>query len=258
MRSLSRPLKIGNKMKLYIIPIENDCNATCPCCVKTFNKETEFGERLDIKYLEKIKDLDIDEIIIDGGGEPFLHKRIPEIITKCVDKAPTQVYTNGSLVFQRGGGLRKLKYLCLSRLHYDEKINRKLMGVRFKTLDIKKLFTPIKLSLVLMNGGISNARELRRYFRWANEEISARKILVRQMYDYEYPDRIKRMFVSSEKVFNDLCIDEYDTYEDRNKVFRSRDMKVEIETKNNPYESSLVMRANGNIYMGSTNKLFNS
>jgi len=239
-------------MKLYVVPVENECNATCPCCITRFKKETEFGDRLDIKHLSKIKDLDIDEIEINGGGEPFMHKRIAEVISACIDKAPTQVYTNGAFVVQRGARLRNLLYLCLSRLHYDEKKNFKLMGVRYKPLDIQKLFAPIKMSLVLMKGGISDARELRRYFRWANE-IGAKAIVIRQMSDFDYPTDVQKRFVSSQKIFDDLCISDYENNEQGNIIFRSKKMQVEVETKS-VEEINPVMRADGNIYKGWSNQ----
>jgi len=243
-------------MKLYVVPVENDCNATCPCCITKFKKETGFGDKLDVKHLSKIKDLDIDKIEITGGSEPFMHKRIAEIIAACIEKAPTQVYTNGSLI-HRGGGLRKLLYLCLSRMHYDEKKNFKLMGVRYRILDMQKLFTPIKMSVVLMKGGISDAKELRRYFRWANDIVGAKAVVVRQMFDFDYPTDVQKRFVSSQKIFDDLCISDYETNEQGNIIFRSKKMQVEIETRSCACEATYpVMRADGNIYKGWTNELY--
>jgi len=244
-------------MKLYIVPVENECNAICPCCITKLKKETGFGNRLDVKHLEKIKDLDLDKIEITGGGEPFMHKRIAEIISSCIDKAPTQVYTNGSFVIQRGARLRKLLYLCLSRMHYDEKKNFKLMGVRYRMLDMQHLFTPIKMSVVLMKGGISDARELRRYFSWANDVVGAKAVVVRQMFDYEYPTDVQKRFVSSQKIFDDLCISDYTTNEQGNIIFRSKKMQVEIETRSCACEAiNPVMRADGKIYKGWTNELY--
>jgi len=239
-------------MKLHIVPVENECNATCPCCITKFKKETGFGKHLDVNHLEKIKDLDIDEIEITGPGEPFLHKRIAEIISLCISKAPTQVYTNGSLVIQKGARLRKLMYLCLSRMHHEDKKNIKLMNVRYKIVDLQKLFVPIKLSVVLMKGGIDNARDLRKYFSWANDEVMAKKVVVRQMSDFEYPSDIQKRFVSLKQIFDDLSIADYHHDEQGNIIFRSKKMEVEFETKTCETEH-LVMRANGKIYKGWTN-----
>ena len=122
---------------------------------------------------------------------------------------------------------------------------------------MQKLFTPIKMSVVLMKGGISDARELRRYFRWANDVVGAKAVVVRQMFDYEYPTDVQKRFVSSQKIFDDLCISDYTTNEQGNIIFRSKKMQVEIETRSCACETIYpVMRADGKIYKGWTNELY--
>jgi len=246
-------------MRLYIIPTENDCNATCPCCTTKLKKETRFGERLDSKHLEKIRDLDVDEIHISGGGEPFLNKRICEIISKCIDKAPTEVYTNGQNVLARGCRLRKLKYLCVSRLHNEEGKNIKLMGVkRFRILDMHRLFVPLKLSIVLMKKCVSNARELRKFLNWSSDVIKAKAVVVKQMAKFDYPNNVQGMFISAEKVFKEMQINDYERNEYGNPIFRFKKMDVEIE-ENGIYEiNCLVMRSDGIIYKGWGDEVYES
>jgi len=244
-------------VRLYIVPTENECNAKCPCCMVKIKEEKRFGEKLNPEHLEKIKDLDVDEIILSGGGEPFLNKKICDIISKCIDKAPTEVHTNFQNTLSRGCRLKELKYLCVSRLHNRERENIKLMGVkRCKVIDLHRLFVPIKLSVVLMRKCVSNARELRKFLNWSSDVVKAKAVIVRQMTKFDYPNNVQGMFVSVAKVFKEMQISDFERNEQGNPVFRFKRLDVEIE-ENGMYETNCpVMRADGKIYQGWSDKLY--
>ena len=181
--------------KLYILPVESVCNATCPYCVNQFrnlgNSSLSFGE-LE-KCLDEIGKLDAIEI--SGGGEPTLHPEVEKIIDLCAKKTRTQMYTNGELAHTLSEDtLRKLNPLCISRAHYSSTSNEKIMGIKYSD-DIFSRGLNIKLSTVLFGDGINSPEEVERYIEWARGRAS--KIVFRPLFsDVNYSFRIKEKIVS--------------------------------------------------------------
>ena len=128
-------------MKVYVVPTEKLCNGSCSFCV-TNSRDKINSEFLEVSKLEAaLEKFDISKIEITGGGEPLLNKHIEEIIRICSNKAYTRMYTNGALLHKYDVSL--LDELCISRGHYSDDTNEKIMGVRY---DIKKLHENTKLS----------------------------------------------------------------------------------------------------------------
>ena len=241
-------------MKLYLIPVEKLCNASCGFCI-TDSRKTSDKEFIDIGDLDKIirsfVHQEIEKIEITGGGEPTLHPHLNEIIDICSSKTKTQLYTNGSTFLRKIKNLDELEYLCISRTHYDERENERIMGIKQDISYIKLGSTPIKLSLILLKSGINKRKEILSYLHWA--EKFAKKVVIRQLFQHDdpfYQEKFKEEFVSTEKLAGDLNLD-YKIMNNGNRTFRINNLEVEIEQRSCACEiSNLVLHADGKLYKG--------
>ena len=252
-------------MKAYVIPIEKACNAKCPFCITNYKNDIDFGTTLDIENLHKLEALDLDKIEITGGGEPFLHPKIDEIINFCAKKTSTQIYTNGSML-SKCKVFDKLSYLCISRAHYDDKKNEEIMGIKMD-MPFEEINAPIKLSLVLCKSGISRIGEVVNYIKWAKGQ-GVKKVVIRSIFEYD-PSSI---ILSYQKLIGKEQIDMVskrkmmailfkkillDANSPDNDYFIYEGMEVEIEGRTCACEAFYpVLRANGKVYVGWTNKLW--
>ncbi|MBI4153779.1 radical SAM protein [Candidatus Woesearchaeota archaeon] len=240
-------------MKLYALPIESACNGSCKFCITKF-REQAAQEVLDLRILEKtMEKLDVDKIEITGGGEPTLHPEIDKIIVACSEKAKTQLYTHGANL--RGiKNLSKLESLCISRAHYDDKINWQIMGVEYKLSAGLEHRVPIKFSLLLHQSGIHTPEEVIRYLEWASGK--AKKVVIRQLFEHEYKGALTTEHISSEEVFNNLRIKDYKKTEQGNPIFNFNGLECEIEIRSCACEThNPVLHANGKVYKGWSNEL---
>jgi len=242
-------------MKLYIIPIQNACNARCLFCITKHKKETCFGEKLNLGSLKRINGLAIEKIEITGGGEPLLHTDIVRIIEIAAKKVPTQLYTNGLLIGRlKSEALRRLSCLCLSRAHHDSNVNKKIMGIEYDSLLIKKASrqVPVKLSLVLYRSGICSSGQLLEYISWGEKELNVQKIVVRQMFDYDYPASVASEFVPVDGLFDELKQKhKLVSFINENPVLTVNGVPVEFEQQVCACQvNNLVLRPNGVVYRG--------
>ncbi len=246
-------------MKLYLIPIQNACNADCFYCITKHRNNKCFGEQLNLKHLNKLNKLPINKIEITGGGEPLLHPQINQIINQAAIKAPIQLYTNGALLKKINPfTIKKLKEVCLSLSHHNSEINKSIMGIERDDKYLSKIskVLPIKLSLVLCQSGISNISSLLNYINWGKQVLNVRKIVVRQMFDFDYPPKIEKEKISTSKIF-DLLKNKYKEREliKGNPVLLINNVEVEFEYRTCPCQmENLVLRPNGKIYRGWENK----
>ena len=175
-----------------------------------------------------------------------------------------RIYTNGFYLADHldSGILQRLSYLCLSRMHYDNAQNLKLMGVNQGVALhlLTAMGISVKLSLVLQRSGISTVSEVFKYLAWA-DACHAKKVVIRQMFDYdpittkeEYEQLLAMEYVSSESIFWDMHIKEYQLDSQGNPIFRWKDLEVEVEYRSCACEiSSPALRGNGQIYLGWSN-----
>jgi molybdenum cofactor biosynthesis enzyme MoaA len=182
-------------VKLYVLPVESACNAKCPYCVNQFrNLGNSF---LSVDGLEKcLNEIgNLDAIEISGGGEPTLHPQIEKIIDFCADKARTQMYSNGKIVnLLLDDTLQKLNPLCISRAYYDSKINQQIMGIEYNDEFFSRGLN-IKLSAVLLRGGVESPEDVKKYISWAKGK--ANKVVFRPLFeDVNYSAEIKDKIVS--------------------------------------------------------------
>jgi uncharacterized Fe-S cluster-containing radical SAM superfamily protein len=229
--------------KLYVIPVESACNASCPYCVNQFrNLGNSF---LDVGELEKcLNEIGkLDAIEISGGGEPTLHPKIERIIELCADKTRTQMYSNGFIVDSLSlDVLKRLNPLCISRAHYDSKINEEIMGVKYSDY----LFSyglDIKLSAVLFKGGIENVSDAEDYISWAIGK--SKKVVFRQLFsDVNYPLDISERVVSVFP-FIDYFFGRSDLV---NPTLKLEGLEVEFETRSCSCENTNpILHADGKI-----------
>lgn len=254
-------------MKLYVVPVENNCNADCLFCTTKFKNDKEFGNLLDISDLLQINSMEVKKIEITGGGDPFLHPKIDRIINYCVKKAPTQIYTNAALLnpLKDAGILRKLSYLCISRSHYDETANKRIMGIH-QNVNINYLAKSgvlIKLSLVMCRSGITNADDLKKFLDWSKQK-GIKKVVIRRLFNFEksvmdneYKKIFTREFVSVDNLHKQLGIINYYSNVYGNIIFDWNWMEVEIENRSCACEiKHPVLRGNGKMYFGWGKKLW--
>ncbi|MCL5093993.1 MAG: radical SAM protein [Patescibacteria group bacterium] len=238
-------------MKLYVIPVGYLCNASCPYCItKAINSRKKEGF-LKIKTLRGILDeKKFEKIEITGGGEPTLHPKIQEIIDLCTENAPTQMYTNGT--FKKINNLGKLYYLCISRAHYKDLENQKIMGISYELDNILKIKVPIKFSLISHKSGIGTSKEVLNYLNWAKNK--AKKVVIRQLFEEPneiYGDYYEKEFISTDEIFKELEIKDFKFTNQGNRLIDYHGLEVEFECRDcSQNEGAPVLYSDGKLYEG--------
>lgn len=129
-----------------VLPVRFACNCACPFCfskssLSSLRHDTADWERLDLeRYFEFARERGATRLVITGGGEPLLR---PDETVQIVRRGRAffdeiACFTNGSrLTHELSQQLAEagLSYLCFSRHHFDDSINRVLMGDAAPTLD---------------------------------------------------------------------------------------------------------------------------
>ncbi len=241
-------------MKVYVIPTEKACNASCWFCI-TNTRKSVGKEFLSVETLEKVlaKISDVSSIEITGGGEPLLNKDVAEVISVCSKKAPTKLYTNAALLGKRNKNIEMLKELCISRAHYNDAVNEKIMGISYDISDIlKKVKVSVKFSLLLIRGSIDSSSELLKYLDWSSN-LGIRKVVVRELYhshDRQYMRLKDEKFVSIDNIIESAgaYLKKIGTAFD-NKFYSYNGLNVEFETCGcNLNSSNRIIRPDGKIY----------
>lgn len=233
--------------------MERACDAKCNFCITNFREPVSASACLNIQKLEKIlAALEPEKIEITGGGEPTLHPAIDEIIDRCCQKAPTQLYTHGARL-RNLPALQTLTYLCISRAHYDDIENQRIMSVAYDFQQLQErlheLHIPLKLSLLLHYSGIHSAGEVHRYVAWAQGK--AEKVVLRQLFEQDYQGKLQNEFISSEKIFRELGVSFYQQTESGNPLFQIGNLKCEVEMRSCACEmNNPVLHADGKLYRG--------
>jgi|WetSurMetagenome_2_1015567.scaffolds.fasta_scaffold70102_2 MoaA/NifB/PqqE/SkfB family radical SAM enzyme len=248
-------------MKAYITPIENSCNAHCTFCITRSKKETKFGHILDIADLEKLEKLtNIDCFEISGGGEPLLHPQINQILAWCTQRKPTILYTNGSLIKHLDlKTVQKLRKLTISQHHYSPTGRQLVMGVPLDSQTLTQFITAgvkVRFTLVLVKNGIGTVAELEKYLDWARS-LGVQEVQVRQLFDFDYGQKIQDNFVATKKVLSDLCtLHHLPVKKGKYQTFNWKGLSVEFEGAKCACTDGVPnLRANGLLYQGWTDTL---
>lgn len=236
-------------MKLYVIPVGRACQAHCKYCITKF-RDIE-NDILDINILRNtLEKNNYEKIEITGGGEPTLHPEINKIIEICTSNAPTIMYTNGSI--KPNKEYKLLNQLCISRAHYNEWGNKKIMGVKYNIKDYYDLNVPIKFSLMLHQSGINNKKDVLKYLQWANKY--AKKVVIRQLFEYEsneYMNFYRKEFISSENLADKIYPDIKKDNEEENIFCKYKNLEIEFERRSCACENTNpVLYANGKLEDG--------
>lgn len=237
-------------MKLYVIPVETECNGNCAYCITRTRKHID-SEFLSLDNLNKSLNIfkNLSAIEITGGGEPLLNHDISEIVRLCNSFARTRLYTNGDLILNNIDITKNLDELCISRAHHDDKINKMIMGVEYNINHVVESSNcNIKLSLMLNKRAINNYESLIDYCKWA-KGLGVKKVVVRELVvqdDCNYFKIFQNHFMSIQDVVSD--IDERLVKVSEN-LYKYNSLLVEFEVngcaKGN---ANLIIRSDGQLY----------
>lgn len=124
------------KMFLPVLPITSACNLDCPICYTINKNENAFQIPMD--HVETILDRLVSDdpsldIINFTGGEPTLHRQLPEIVAMCRDKGIERVTisTNGIKLRDEDYVLALARHdarIVLSLDTFDPEVDKKLLG----------------------------------------------------------------------------------------------------------------------------------
>lgn len=216
------PKKVYSNCNLSIF-IDDYCNANCKFCVaqlryenrsKIYQKariedDEEYFRRLD-EVLEKIAPLNVSVSLT--GGEPTASPRIIrvlELLNKYHIRKRT-ITTNGSTLLKEIEGKKiidhlidaKLDHLNISKTHYDETINRKIMDyqcgeycsnedlARIIPYALSKNLRP-RLSCLLLQDGIHDLPGIVNYIEFY-KRLGIDNIIFRELMDYDEMTMINR------------------------------------------------------------------
>jgi MoaA/NifB/PqqE/SkfB family radical SAM enzyme len=160
-----------------VLPVRFACNCTCPFCfskssLSALRHDTVAWRRLDLEcYFMFARERGASRLVITGGGEPLLRADAVLDIVRRGKPFFEEIacFTNGSLLtgaLARNLGAAGLSYLCFSRHHFDEALNRGLMGRAAPSLeqffDAAGSLT-VRATCVMTRGHIDSERMVWRY-----------------------------------------------------------------------------------------------
>jgi molybdenum cofactor biosynthesis enzyme MoaA len=189
---------------LFVIPKDDKCNASCGFCITEYCRGTGNFKNggqgtIDIKRLEKAvifaKSIRVADSSINGGVDPTMEKpeRL-ELIAGLLSDNFGRVnmltngqrllnsYRSGDMISYLGGNLTNL---TISRAHYDDKKNSKIMGLA--KYDLEKTITRLdaenintKFSCLLLKKYIHNNDGIMGYIDMSRE-LGVAKVMFREL-----------------------------------------------------------------------------
>lgn len=160
-----------------VLPVRVACNLTCPFCfskssISALKSEQTRWREMDVEsYYQFALDHGATRLVITGGGEPLLRAddvvHLVERGTLYFDEIAC--FTNGTYLT---GKLAQqlydagLSYVCYSRHHYFDEINRALMGEG--TPDLNNFFDAVgalkvRATCVMAKGFVDSVDEVKKY-----------------------------------------------------------------------------------------------
>ncbi len=160
-----------------VLPVRFACNCRCPFCfskssVSALRHDTADWRQLDLeRYFDFAREGGASRLVITGGGEPLL--RVDAVLDIIRRGKPffeeIACFTNGSVLTRglaRALAVAGLSYLCFSRHHFDEALNRSLMGSAAPSLgrffDAAGGLT-VRATCVMTRGHIDSEQSVARY-----------------------------------------------------------------------------------------------
>ncbi|CAN5239363.1 hypothetical protein BH11PLA2_BH11PLA2_09700 [soil metagenome] len=129
-----------------VLPVRFACNCSCPFCFSKSSLSSlkedslQWSERDLDCYFDYSRQKGATRLVITGGGEPLLRAAAVLDIVRQGKRYFDEIacFTNGSRLTKplaRQLSEAGLSYVCFSRHHYDDSLNRRLMGDAAPTLD---------------------------------------------------------------------------------------------------------------------------
>lgn len=156
--------------KCYVIPVQRKCNMNCCFCSSKLRPYHDENEVMQInqdfyRSLTHIQKFGIRYFEFTGGGEPFLHLGLQEIIYAIRGRIPDayiKVYTNG----KTHTVIKAIDELDISVIHWDRNIVFDLCGYddpipleEHLAFFRENYSCQIRLSVPIIRGAISNREE---------------------------------------------------------------------------------------------------
>ena len=155
--------------RLYLIPVMYQCNANCTFCVsdqdavkaKFLSKPPYLSISALQETLEQYSAVRVREVEITGGGEPFLHPYLQDVVNSVRNtwsSAYIKLYTNGF----RHKLISGVDELNISRIHDDTPKNNELYRASKPTdlVETLKFFRPmvskIRLQVTTIKGYVDS------------------------------------------------------------------------------------------------------
>jgi pyruvate-formate lyase-activating enzyme len=160
-----------------VLPVRAACNLQCPFCfskssVSALLHEGTDWRRLDLAgYFQFIRDRGATRLVITGGGEPLLR---PDDVVYLIEAGARffgeiACFTNGTYLtrtLSRRLADAGLSYLCYSRHHEDDEVNRRVMGRGAPSLAeflAAAALLPVRATCVMAKGFVDNTAKVWRY-----------------------------------------------------------------------------------------------
>jgi len=194
--------KVDNGFNCYV-DVHPACNATCPFCIAETVGRTSGPLFFDgLEYtLELVEKLNGTIQVV--GGEPMISRRLTGILELMEDYRFHRVVVNTNGTITDPGIFDKMKragvtHVNLSRHHYDENLNQKIMNIRPK-LDndkfrgvvdaIKNTGVHVRVQACLIKGYIDSLPEIVNYLDWCKSigvnDVSFSQMFPLKEFDYQ-------------------------------------------------------------------------
>lgn len=207
---------VYNNVNLSVF-VGDKCNGSCDFCVaqlRYFQDGVDYIKpaiKDDSDYFNRLRYVlkttkPLNPSISLTGGEPTISPRLPGIIQilKEYDVRKRTITTNGAGLMLNIKGSNdtimdrlidyELAYLNMSRAHYDEEKNQRLMKLENPAFSNKQLEEVVaiantngirpRLSCVLLDGEIDSIKEMKKYMDWA-ESIGVDNVVFRQLMKFD-------------------------------------------------------------------------
>lgn len=201
----TRPVYANANLSIYS---GANCNARCPFCIEEVRPASRGGrlavqrriEADDARYfgaLDTVLDAlaPLDPSVSITGGEASIDPRLPEILVRLKKRRPRKLVltTNGSGLLA-GDTLERVidagvHHLNISRAHWDDAANQRLMGFAAapSVAQLPQLVTTaqgggtqVRLSCVLLTGGVDGIATMREYLAFARR-MGVRRVIFREL-----------------------------------------------------------------------------
>lgn len=189
-----------------VLPVRRACNCHCPFCFSKSSISALGRERWEPndgavrRYLRWARERGATRFVVTGGGEPLLR---PDLSVRLVALGrevfdEVALFTNGArLDAELGGRLADagLSYLCWSRHHHEDDVNRVLMGEDAPSLDVfvaNARPLVIRATCVMTRGGIEHDDDV-----WAYVEAMRARGVHQLTFKHTYVAYARSVFAAS-------------------------------------------------------------